>query len=65
MNTIKWHIDTYRSKGFLNRSPDKGRVYIDLPIEQARELHRQLTETPKLHSRYVKPRQRNFKEIQL
>ena len=38
MDNKKWRIETFRSHGFLNRDDDMGRVYVDLPIIEAKRL---------------------------
>lgn len=38
MNSNKFRIDRFRSGGFVNKDPDMGRVYIDLPIIDAKKF---------------------------
>lgn len=37
-DTVELNLQPYRSGGFINRSPDMGRLYIDLPIDEAQQL---------------------------
>ncbi len=42
MKQMKWEIKSFRSHGFVNRSDNMGRVYVDLPINEAKKLCRDL-----------------------
>ena len=37
-------VEPFRSKGFLNKDYDMGRVYIDLPIIEAKKLYCKIRE---------------------
>jgi hypothetical protein len=39
---LLWLIKPFRSHGFINRTDDMARVYVDLPTQEARRLQREL-----------------------
>lgn len=46
MSAEAWKLSTFRSHGFVNKTDNMGRVYIDLPINEAkRKLRALLAET--------------------
>jgi hypothetical protein len=46
MSAEAWKISTFRSHGFVNKTDNMGRVYIDLPINEAKiKLRALLAET--------------------
>ena len=39
---LDWKIETFRTPGFINKTDNMGRVYVDLPLNQARQLKQSL-----------------------
>ncbi len=50
--TIKFELKPLRSHGFMNTTPNMGRVYIELPLDEARQLHNVLNNKSLLECLY-------------